>query len=140
VFKAPCLNCPGVYIGETSQLLKKRMFQHMHKILKSKISVHALPFSVDHNFNFDSISILGREKNDRKRKILKMLLIIKNVHAVNFKTDTARASVVYRSVIANCEYSRVSNCSRSRTSSLIFFHYCTNTCFTLKKTTLFVET
>jgi len=60
--------------------------------------------SLDDSFNFDSVSILGREKNDRKRNIFECYLhIIENVHAVNFKTDTARARVAYRSVIANCE-------------------------------------
>jgi len=65
-----------------------------------------------HSLSFDhivliliqySVSILSRENNERKRKILEMLHIIKNVHAVNFKTDTARARSAYRSVIANCE-------------------------------------
>jgi len=37
VYKVPCSDCPGVYIGKTSQHLKKRMSQHQYDVKKEYV-------------------------------------------------------------------------------------------------------
>ena len=100
VYSIPCSGCPGSYVGETRQPLKRRLSQHKNDIKNRKdhtaLSRHALDSG--HNFNFDEAKIVGREDNDKKRKILEVVNIIKNKKSVNFKTDTDGFAKVYSSI------------------------------------------
>ena len=73
VYQVPCSNCYGTYIGETCQLLEKRMARHKLDIEK-QIDCTALSShhnSTGHNSNFNDVSILGRASNIKKREFLK---------------------------------------------------------------------
>jgi len=52
---------------------------------ETALAVHSE--EVNHNFAFNNVKILVREKNDGKRKVCEIVKIIKN-NCVNFKTDT----------------------------------------------------
>ena len=85
--------------------MKARVSQHEKDVEKGKdhtaLSSHAL--DTGHMFNFQGVTILGTENNEKKRKILEVINIVKNENAVNFKTDTRGLSNVYSSVIRKSE-------------------------------------
>jgi len=97
VYKIPCSSCSSFYIGETAQLLKNRISQYKLNVKKqflcTALSSHAL--SEIHNCSFDDVTILGREVNDRKRKILETIRILSNSKSINFGTDTEKARNAY---------------------------------------------
>ena len=96
IYKIDCLSCKKqnidkIYIGETSQPLKTRIKQPIYttnrQILTSALVIHAV--SEGHQFDFENTSILGIERNTKKRKTKEALHILRNIdRTVNFKTDT----------------------------------------------------
>lgn len=100
VYKIPCSSCPLVYVGETSQLLKKRISQHKNDV-KEGNGVTALAqhtFDTTHVFDFNRADIVARENNNKKRQIFEVINIIRN-NTVNFKTDTNGFSCVYKTIL-----------------------------------------
>ena len=87
-------------MGETSQLLKVRLSQHQtdveNQIRRTALTIHAK--EEKHVFDFDNTSILAREDNTRKRKLLEVINITRN-NTVNYKTDTANLCTVYKIII-----------------------------------------
>lgn len=91
VYCINCINCDKVYIGETRRFLRTRLIEHeksiIHERLVSALTVHAL--SCKHNFDFDNVSILCRERDDYIRKMKESFYILKNNSiTVNYKCDT----------------------------------------------------
>ena len=85
MYNIACVGCSKVYpyVSETSQLLKKK--EHRRGVNNGSDDT-ALPLhSLDtrHNFNFDHTNIIGRENDNKKRKIFH-----KTSKTVNFKTDS----------------------------------------------------
>lgn len=101
VYSIPCSDCPQKYIGETRQHLKTRVLQHEKDVRKGSdhtaLSSHAL--ETGHKFSFIETKIVGTENNDKKRKILEVVNILKEPNAVNFKTDSQGLSNVYTTLI-----------------------------------------
>ena len=71
VYRIPCLNCPGPYLGETCQLLNSDISHHYNDVDSSKdhnvLAVHPAPIttpSIMMHSNF------AWESNDKKRKML----------------------------------------------------------------------
>ena len=61
--------------------------------------IHAV--SEGHQFDFENTSILGIEKNTKKRKTKEALHILRNIdRTVNFKTDTESLSGHYSYIIS----------------------------------------
>ena len=91
VYLINCRDCDSLYIGETSQKLKKRLSQHMLDIRncnkKTALAEHA--YSTGHTFDFDNCRILHLGiANTYKRKMIEKLYIQKyNKNAINFVTD-----------------------------------------------------
>ena len=107
VYSVPCLGCPKVYVGETSQYLKSRISQHKHDVKSRRTSTALACHTLDmgHQFDFDNVCVVGREDNGSKRKILEVINIVKNIErTVNYKTDTNNLASVYMSII-NDKYS-----------------------------------
>lgn len=88
-------------MGETSQYLKSRVSQHKSDIRNghhhTALATHAL--EKGHVFNFADAGIIGRESNNKKRKIAEVINIISNDNTVNFKTDILGMSKVYNTLI-----------------------------------------
>ncbi|KAK9892635.1 hypothetical protein WA026_021013 [Henosepilachna vigintioctopunctata] len=74
VYKIPCTDCSGVYIGQTKQWLKNRITQHRSDIRIKKLSCAATKHCVEtgHNFEWCNVKILERELNYRCRLFLEM--------------------------------------------------------------------
>lgn len=106
VYKIPC-SCGAVYIGQTKQLLKNRINEHIcscnirHINKKEKTALATHHFDLNHEFNFDNVSILDNEQNYKKRLISEMILINKHNNTVNKKTDTENLSRIYNNIITN---------------------------------------
>lgn len=105
VYKIPCGNCTKVYIGQTKQLLKKRLYNHKldcrpYNINKNEMSALAKHhFEYGHNFKFEETQILDREHNLQKRLISEMVHIKSNKNAVNVRSDTQNLSCIYNNLI-----------------------------------------
>ena len=70
----------------------------------SASSDHSLNNSL--NFNFGGTTIIGRESNDKKRKILEAINILKHDECVNFKTDSIHLSKTYANIFKPVNTSR----------------------------------
>lgn len=108
VYEIKCNNCPNnVYIGQTSQNLEKRIYQHkydcnitnLEKTNQTALSMHH--FRENHNFNFNSVRILDSEPIKEKREFIESTYILKNKNSINLKTDCDNLSRVYHNVITN---------------------------------------
>ena len=75
VCKVPYLGCPNVYVGEASQPLKKRISQHGYdvKIRSNSTALASHTLDTGHSFDFENTAIIGRERHNKKRKILEVI-------------------------------------------------------------------
>ena len=103
IYQIPCAECDGVYIGQTKQNLDKRIKQHKNDSkIRSNFDKTALTkhiFELNHNFDFDNVSILDVEPIKFKRNISEMVQIYKNKNSVNERTDTKNLNKYYISLL-----------------------------------------
>lgn len=66
VYKISCLKCEASYIEQTKRKLFTRMKEHRSDINKTSGS-RLYPYTEDHDFNWDNISILDKEPSYKKR-------------------------------------------------------------------------
>ena len=87
VYCVPCLDCPKVYVGESMQHLRCRIYQHKYDVNKGNSNTGLATHAKDenHHFSFNNIKILAYEENCKKRKIREILEILKLNNTVNFK-------------------------------------------------------
>lgn len=103
VYKINCAECEKVYIGETRQKISSRIKQHKNTCKPTycgghtALSSHSMETS--HQFDFDAVECLGRESNEKKRRILETIHIIKTENTTNFKSDTENLSSIYNYVL-----------------------------------------
>lgn len=98
VYKIPCNDCDGVYIGQTKRYLQKRIYEHTVDIKKppnqqTALTKHAI--DNNHTFNFDNVRVACNESNYKKRLTKEMVHILKDKNAVNDRTDTQNLSIIY---------------------------------------------
>lgn len=101
VYRIPCQNCDEVYIGQTSQQLKRRITQHISDI-KNPRKICALAEhvrSVDHRMDYDSVTVLECEENMRKRCFLEMIHIKRHENSMNYRKDIENISNIYSYLI-----------------------------------------
>lgn len=106
IYSIPCGNCQACYIGQTSQLLNKRLSQHKRDCNitfvdnpKTALAVHH--FENGHVFDFNKTRILDMEPNTKKRLFLEMSHIQKNCNTINLNTDTQNLNKIYHNIIMN---------------------------------------
>ncbi|XP_044591934.1 uncharacterized protein LOC123270061 [Cotesia glomerata] len=103
VYKIPC-TCGKVYIGQTKQKLKKRLYQHSvdcrpESLLKpNRTALADHHFDREHNFQFDATEILDYETHYFKRNVSEMFFI-KVFDCVNYRSDTLSLSSSYCDII-----------------------------------------
>lgn len=102
VYRVNCMNCDKFYIGETGRLLKTRLIEHDKSVINQKLvsalAIHSI--DLDHNFNFNEVSIVCRESDIFIRKMKESLHILKNRSCVvNFKVDTENNVKYYSNLI-----------------------------------------
>ena len=106
IYSINCNSCNAIYIGQTKQYLKNRINQHKNSIQKKKLTPNipntALSdHAVDnlHNFNFNNVKILNKETNYKKRLILEMIHIKKELKSINYRTDITNLNSIYNNLI-----------------------------------------
>lgn len=85
VYQIPCKDCQGVYIGQSSQYVHKRMDGHKFAQEKTALKQHIKEKT--HSFDFQNVRILKREKSEQVRLGLEGLCILKEKNAVNSRTE-----------------------------------------------------
>lgn len=97
IYKIPCADCEGTYVGQTSQWLKSRITLHRSDIKKNNtrcaLASHAI--SKKHNIDYGNVEILDTANKYNKRKILEMIYIKNQKHPLNRKTDVQDLSNIY---------------------------------------------
>lgn len=97
VYRIPCGNCNSVYIGQTSQCLKRRIAVHKSdtRLRPDRCALANHSSSLDHTFKFDDTKILCTSSNYNKRTFLEMCYISENENNINKKTDLKNLSAIY---------------------------------------------
>lgn len=101
VYSVPCLACDGIYIGQTSQQLKKRLTQHKSDVGRPSKTCALAEHSrkLNHMMDFNNTKILEIESSYRRRSFLEMFHIKKNKNAINSKSDIQGISNIYSYLI-----------------------------------------
>lgn len=102
VYKINCADCDASYVGQTSRLLKTRITEHRNHINRnttntSVITEHRINFL--HEFDWDNIKILDKEKFWTKRLISETLHIKRQSHGLNLHTDTELLDAAYDTIL-----------------------------------------
>jgi len=106
VYKIPCKNCEGVYIGQTSKKLETRTAQHKRDFNNRSLQPNRTAMTkhcVDknHEFDFDNVQLLDSEQNTRKRVLLESTYIIAHSpNSVNIKSDSDNISKQFTPAIS----------------------------------------
>lgn len=103
VYEIKCKDCDRTYIGETKRMLRTRVIEHDKSVVKGKLisalAIHAI--DSNHEFDFNDVSILCRERDDFIRKMKESLHILRNRDkVVNFKVDTENNVRYYSDLIS----------------------------------------
>uniref|UniRef100_A0A6M2DT15 Putative penelope-2 aae n=1 Tax=Xenopsylla cheopis TaxID=163159 RepID=A0A6M2DT15_XENCH len=98
IYKIDCQDCGDCYVGETSQYLHKRIYQHTqdqnnsnNKTKESKKNLTELTRHTqtnNHKFDFENTQILYKETNQIKRRIIESYYIHTVKNSVNNRTNT----------------------------------------------------
>lgn len=101
VYSIPCSFCDLVYIGQTSQQLKKRLIQHKSDIkqVSKTCALAEHTRRLGHPMIFEDTKILEVETSYIKRSFLEMFHIKRNKNAMNSKTDIQGISNIYSFLI-----------------------------------------
>lgn len=101
VYKIPCSNCDVSYIGQTKQLLRKRVSQHRNDGGELTALKHHQR-ELGHQFNFNQVEILCREGKLFPRLVREMIEILKHGESVcNSRADVSGLSALYHQFFRN---------------------------------------
>ena len=100
VYQIKCLTCPDLtYVGETKRQLMDRIKEHKKCTkIESVVSNHMV--STGHQFDWENVRILDREKDFKKRLISEMVHIKIAKNTINRKEDIDNLSHVYNSILS----------------------------------------
>ena len=97
VYKIPCLNCTGVYIGETGRSFKTRRKEHQRDVkpdiiahltneeLKKKSALVKHVCLNEHRIDWESSAILAIESDYKKRRFLNHFIYTKLIFLLTIK-------------------------------------------------------
>lgn len=102
IYKIEC-SCGLAYVGQTTQYLKKRIYQHQYSCrdknkTKDLTALAAHHFETGHQFDFENVKILDNESIKLKRNYSEMIQICLH-NTVNCKTDTENLNCLYLGLI-----------------------------------------
>ena len=89
VYSIPCMGCNQVYIGQTSRLLEKRIYEHKRNIFSPPLQHTAL---TKHSIEFD------KETKLNQRILLETLHMIKQP-SVNLRYETPKMQNYYAALL-----------------------------------------
>ena len=78
VYKIPCKDCPASCIGESGRLLSTRLKEHkkaVDQLSKHHSAVAEHVCDTGHEIDWDSVSVLGKEPWQYRRKVLEAIFI-----------------------------------------------------------------
>ncbi|XP_044757785.1 uncharacterized protein LOC123315942 [Coccinella septempunctata] len=102
VYRVPCSTCEEVYIGQTSQTVKRRITQYISDI-KNPDKTCTLADHIrkkDHRMDYGAVEILDFENNTRKRCFLEMFHIKSHNNSMNYRRDIEGVSNIYSYLIS----------------------------------------
>lgn len=102
IYSIPCKNCEAKYIGQTRQYLENRIKAHQYSVKgenadKTALTKHAK--EEKHQFNFDNVTILDKETNEKRRLIKEMIHIKQEKKAINDRQDIQNLSNLYNTIL-----------------------------------------
>lgn len=97
IYSIPCRDCDKIYIGQTSQTIKKRLAIHKSdcKLRPERCALANHAVNNKHSINFNEVKVLDKQPNKTKRLFLEMCHIIQNSNTINKKTDIDHLSEIY---------------------------------------------
>ncbi|XP_062550409.1 uncharacterized protein LOC134215193 [Armigeres subalbatus] len=109
IYNIPCNDCDQVYIGMTTNNLKKRISGHrsdINKISKSpENNIHAKTALIQHminnqhTFDLDNTQIIDRTFRQTALPILEMCHIQNTPNTVNYRTDVEGLNITYAGIL-----------------------------------------
>ena len=98
VYRIPCSGCDAVYVGQTSQQLKKRLALHKSdsKLRPQRCALASHAHSTGHSIDYEGVQIVEREDREFLRTFLEMCHINDSDNAMNAKTDVDNLSSIYK--------------------------------------------
>lgn len=101
VYKIYCNDCEATYIGITSRPLKWWQYEHQYCVQKKDerppLTIHNL--KIGHDFDYEGMKIIDREKLIYSRKFSKMLHIHYYDNTINRTEDTNFLKNDYKNAI-----------------------------------------
>lgn len=90
IYKINCNDCSASYVGQTKRRLCTRIKEHRSDINKktgslSVISSHKL--ELDHDFDWENVTILDREQSYEKRLTSEMIHIKRQTNSLNIQLE-----------------------------------------------------
>lgn len=99
VYQIKCKDCESAYVGQTKRQLATRIKEHhnnlRHNTALSVVSQHRLQ---GHEFDWQHVNILDREKTYYKRMVSEMIYINLQKLPINKKDDTDNLHDCYNSI------------------------------------------
>lgn len=106
IYKIPCSQCEGVYVGQTGRYLKTRISEHIRSVrpttlinTKAKTALAEHFENFQHQFSFDQTSIVDKQNNYKKRLLSEMVQIQKHQKNINKKQDIDNLNTSYFSIL-----------------------------------------
>jgi len=103
IYKINCNDCDKVYIGQTKRHLVTRIKEHRNNIKNPSGNFFVVTddhrLSFNHNFDWENLNILHKEKNRKKREIAEMFFIKKFNNIINLQKDTKNLNPIYDKII-----------------------------------------
>lgn len=105
VYRIDCSGCDNIYVGETTKLVKSRVYQHKNSVEpqnlnQPKTALAAHTKNTQHRFDFENIKILDRKNNLSKLKTSEVNYIIMNQNVTcNFKSDSSNISKSFGNIL-----------------------------------------
>ena len=107
IYEIPCLDCVGIYIGETGRAFLTRCKEHMRDVnsknlarlenndINNKSALVKHVYSEKHHMNWNNSKILAKEADYIKRRFLESFFIHFNNDAFNDKTNCFYPNAYY---------------------------------------------
>lgn len=98
IYKINCENCQSVYIGQTMNYLRTRLYLHKSSFTKNPESCALARHVIQtkHTANLTNVNILAKCQNNKRREFIESCYINEYNHiALNSKTDTGSLNIIY---------------------------------------------
>ncbi|KAK9882602.1 hypothetical protein WA026_022230 [Henosepilachna vigintioctopunctata] len=101
VYEIPCCDCELVYVGQTTTTLSQRITLHRSNIRTSKQNCALTKHCLDngHHPDYNSVKILDKENNTKRRLFLEMVRIYQNKNSMNSRRDIDGLSSIFSYLI-----------------------------------------